>query len=224
MSFILDALKKSENERQQQVPSEFATVPSSPDSPGVPRWLWILGALLAINLVVLLGLLMRPDTPATRTTPGAIVGNTSAPVIVEADDFAERVAVAREAPPARPAIEAADPGPAPTPDTITAEPVIETANTIAPMPEPAAIDTSRPANDNYLPTLTDLRLDGRMALPDMHIDIHVFAEARADRFVFINMNKYREREQLSEGPTVREIRRDGVVLEYRGIAFLLPRE
>ena len=49
MSFILDALKKSENERQEQSDTEFATVPSSPDAPAAPRWLWILGALLAIN-------------------------------------------------------------------------------------------------------------------------------------------------------------------------------
>ena len=47
MSFILDALKKSETERQQQGPSDFANVPSSAESPRAPRWLWVLAALLA---------------------------------------------------------------------------------------------------------------------------------------------------------------------------------
>ena len=49
MSFILDALKKSETERQNQGKAEFADVPSSADGPRAPRWLWPLGALLAVN-------------------------------------------------------------------------------------------------------------------------------------------------------------------------------
>ena len=56
MSFILDALKKSETERQEQSNSEFASVPSRSDNPNSLRWLWILGALLLVNVAVLLGL------------------------------------------------------------------------------------------------------------------------------------------------------------------------
>ena len=71
MSFILDALKKSETDRQQRSSAEFAGVPTSSDRAGVPRWLWGLGLLLAINLAVLLGLMFRSSTgPATLpTTP-----------------------------------------------------------------------------------------------------------------------------------------------------------
>ena len=63
MSFILDALKKSETERQQQGPSDFANVPSSAESPRAPRWLWVLALLLAVNLAVLLGVFLRDDAP-----------------------------------------------------------------------------------------------------------------------------------------------------------------
>ena len=66
MSFILDALKKSETERQQQGPSDFANVPSGGESPGAPRWLWALGLLLAVNLAVLLVVLLRDDTPSVQ--------------------------------------------------------------------------------------------------------------------------------------------------------------
>ncbi|MGB5626266.1 MAG: hypothetical protein WBM61_11070, partial [Woeseiaceae bacterium] len=71
MSFILDALKKSETDRQQRSSAEFAGVPTSSDRAGVPRWLWTLGLLLAINLAVLLALMFRSSTgPATLpTTP-----------------------------------------------------------------------------------------------------------------------------------------------------------
>ena len=67
MSFILDALKKSENDRQEHSSAEFASVPSGTTTSGPPRWLWVLVALLAINVVVLLGLLLRDDTRAVAS-------------------------------------------------------------------------------------------------------------------------------------------------------------
>ena len=60
MSFILDALKKSESERQQQGAAEFAQVPVGRDSNRPPLWLWVLGILLVVNLAVLGGVLLRP--------------------------------------------------------------------------------------------------------------------------------------------------------------------
>ena len=45
-----------------------------------------------------------------------------------------------------------------------------------------------------------------------------------DRFVYINMRKYREGAVLPEGLAVEHIRRDGVVLNYQGVRFLLPRQ
>ena len=75
-----------------------------------------------------------------------------------------------------------------------------------------------------MPTDTDLRANGTLQMAELHLDIHVFSEAPEDRFVFINMVKHRENSKLSEGPVVKEITPDGVVLDYRGTVFLLPRE
>jgi general secretion pathway protein B len=75
-----------------------------------------------------------------------------------------------------------------------------------------------------LPTIYELRAKGSITLPELHLDIHVYSEVPEDRFVFINMSKQREKSQLSEGPTVDEITPDGVVLDYRGTTFLLPRD
>ena len=75
-----------------------------------------------------------------------------------------------------------------------------------------------------LPTLNELRADGTLQLPEMHLDIHVYSGQPADRFVFVNMSKYKESATLAEGPVVREITQDGVVLDFRGTRFLLPRE
>ena len=61
-------------------------------------------------------------------------------------------------------------------------------------------------------------------MPDLHLDIHVYSEAPADRFVFINMVRHKEKSRLAEGPVVREITPEGVILDYNGTEFLLPHE
>ena len=100
------------------------------------------------------------------------------------------------------------PGPAPA---VTSEP-------------PGATSQPAPDEPSGLPTLDELRSAGRLQLPELHVDIHVYSGQPADRFVFVNMTKYREKEKLSEGPVVTRITPDGVELDYLGTAFLLPRE
>ena len=72
MSFILDALRKSETERQHKGSAEFANVPTSNSRrEGPPAWLWVLGGLLLINLAVLIGILLRPNVTDHRGLPGS---------------------------------------------------------------------------------------------------------------------------------------------------------
>jgi general secretion pathway protein B len=75
-----------------------------------------------------------------------------------------------------------------------------------------------------LPSMSELNLTGADGLPELHIDVHVFATKPSDRFVYINMRKYREGATLQEGPVLERIRRDGAVLDYHGLRFLLPRQ
>ena len=79
-------------------------------------------------------------------------------------------------------------------------------------------------NDEVLPSISEINLTGAEALPELHLDVHVFATKPADRFVYINMRKYREGSTLQEGPVVERIRRDGVVLNFHGLRFVLPRQ
>ena len=80
------------------------------------------------------------------------------------------------------------------------------------------------ADEEVLPTIGEIDLSGQPALPDLHLDVHVFATKPADRFVYINMRKYREGSALADGLTLERIRRDGVVLNYHGLRFVLPRQ
>ncbi len=222
MSFILDALKKSETERQQQGSSEFSGVPVSTGSAGAPKWLWVVGGLLALNVLVLSVVLLRPDSAPvgleTSNPTGAAITLESGrgagePVMDTAKapessspelTFEQQIAAAkqnqvRQNPPAAPETELSGPAASPEPST-------------------------RPVSTNYVRSFDEARIQGLVQMGDLHLDIHVFGETPSDRFVFINMVKYREGSRLSEGPAVNEIRPDGVILEYQGTSFLLPRD
>lgn len=215
MSFILDALKKSETERQQQAGAEFSTVPTGVSTPRRSLWLWLLAALLAVNLAVLLGILLRPAANAPAAAPSIEPVPAAGPAAARESrvepGFTERVETARRSLPGQ---------------RITAEAASGTGPPAAAAePSQAGSSTAAPtATAQRIPTIDELRLDGLIELPELRIDIHVYSDDPADRFVFINMNKQREASQLPTGPLVREIRPDGVVLEYRGRVFLLPRE
>jgi hypothetical protein len=60
-------------------------------------------------------------------------------------------------------------------------------------------------------------------LPELHLDLHVFAARPRDSFVMINMHRLGEGDSLPNGAHVEAIRPDGVVLTYHGTRFLLPR-
>ena len=203
MSFILDALKKSENDRQEQAEAEFATVPSRPGPPSAPRWLWILGGPLAINIAILFGMMFRPEQqPAVTMTVAA-----DPPA-----SFSEQVAAIRANQPAREAAASQMSTP------------VASATHVQTQVVPVSVDNLRVSRAAVLPSLNELRANGTLQLPDLHVDLHVYSDVPSERFVFINMNKYQEKSRLDEGPVLDEITSDGVILEYRGTTFLLPRE
>lgn len=206
MSFILDALKKSETERQEQGPAEFANVPSSSDEPRAPRWLWALALLLAVNVAVLLGMLMRNDTPEmAQATVAEDVVTTTTDV---QSSFAARVEDARVRQP-----------------VAVAEPETSLPSSSTVQQAPAAAETPRQDFTlRAMPTASALRANGTIQMAELHLDIHVYSDTPSDRFVFINMIRHKENSQLAEGPVVREITPEGVILDYRGTEFLLPRE
>jgi general secretion pathway protein B len=89
-------------------------------------------------------------------------------------------------------------------------------------PEPRTPRSLAPSSSAKVPSLNEARLGG-LDVPDMAVEIHVYDAVAANRFVFINMNKYSEGDRLKEGPLVEEITPDGAILEHQGQRFLLPR-
>jgi len=205
MSFILDALRKSDTERQQQAaPGLATTVQRSPGSK-TNIWIPLLTTVLILNAVVL-GWFLLTDADGTADDPVA----ASASPATSADTRSLR----REA---QAKTDVVAPAPvAPPPPTVSQD----TQPTVTdPPPERPDADTLRPA----LPRFEQLLAGGVISVPPLHLDIHVYAGEPSKRFVFINMNKYREGERLTEGPVVEEITNDGVILNQQGNRFTLER-
>src|SRR5579872_1877261 len=227
MSFILDALKKSESERQRQSgPALFEVKVAAPRGRFAP-WAVLLGALLMVNLVIVAWLTLRsprtlraapaaasapaPVTPAPFTSvavpPAAASVAATAPVpSVAANTPASATATA---PSGAPAAEAREPsaagtasGPGRGAGDVTAD-AGATADDYAPAVEPApggsrsASNVTR-ATDSGLPTYQDAAATPGAAIPELRLDLHVFAATPSDRFVFINMTKLREGESLPQ--------------------------
>ncbi len=264
MSFILDALKKSEIERQRQAVPGLMDSGTTAARARLPLWAVALVVLLAVNLIVLLYVLTRGGAPAgvAPATPGPSAA--AAPAARAPADV--RMAVPN---PALAPSAASVPGPAAAPSPAPPSPgaansTTAAANHFSPLdgapvyaPEIPAVDepaagvtehaaappqssgeaTVRTSHrrdplltddddkpEEVLPSISEINLSGEQTLPDLHLDVHVYATKPAERFVYINMHKYREGATLQEGPTLERIRRDGVVLNFHGLRFVLPRQ
>jgi general secretion pathway protein B len=212
MSFILDALRKSDAERQRGAAPGLTDVRYAARRGRRNLWLPLLVVVLGANLVFLGWQWLRPPpaptAPVTETSPAAVTPTSPAP---EPDIRP----LAREA-------EYGEPLPQEREEAPVEAPVI--AEVAEPeVPDPAPSPASRIVAGNELPTVEELIGKGRLQIPILNLDLHVYSEQPAGRFVVINARKYKEGGQLSEGPTVETITRDGVILASQGQRFTLSR-
>jgi general secretion pathway protein B len=75
-----------------------------------------------------------------------------------------------------------------------------------------------------VPSINDLAPQATAGLPALAINLHVYAGDPRQDFVVLNGRRYQQGAQLQEGPTLERITSDGVVLNHRGLRFLLPRQ
>lgn len=224
MSFILDALKKSEIDRQRQSMPGLMDAPTSLRRGRLPLWAILLGCLLAVNIVVLIFVLMRNGTPVASTALRRDAPTAGAKPAAVDEHFSPLSAAPVYAPeiPVPPAEAPAAKESAGTLVVPHAEAPRAAAHSVR-RPDPVLTEEAS-ENDEVLPTINEVNLTGTQALPELHLDVHVYATKPSDRFVYINMRKYKEGNTLQEGPVLEKIRRDGVVLNYRGLRFILPRQ
>jgi general secretion pathway protein B len=229
MSFILDALKKSEIERQRQSTPGLIDTRSRERRNRLPGWAIALAVLLGVNLLGLAYLLWHRNTAAPHAAPPT---DTSPPAVADSAASAQHFSPLDSSPvyapeipvPAAEVPASVSRGAAAGSIPASGDPVKAAGHT-GHRSDPLLSEADSPAEkQEILPSISEINLTGAQALPELHLDVHVYSTKPADRFVYVNMRKYHEGAVLQEGPTVERIRRDGVVLNYQGLRFVLPRQ
>lgn len=248
MSYILEALRKAERERNVGQVPDLSAVCALPAPPAKRIWPWmLLAAVLAINAAVLAWVLLPHEQPVANPTI-ASAGTAGAPrqavapprAELTAADFAAPAppAVPKAAPeiPAKPPVRAAKQEPSGVPEipknrragSVRTELLDNPLAAKSPLPDLPAEDDRR-LPDSNAPAMTAKRpttppeppLTPNYVAPELSMDVHVYSDKPNQRFVLINSKRYREGEQLKEGPMVEAITREGALLRYGEQRFML---
>jgi hypothetical protein len=284
MSFILDALKKSESDQQRQSGPALFEVKVAPPKSRFPVWAIAIVALLVVNMIIVGWMLLRrashgEDTNAANTPPA--VGTTAAPAGVPAaatypvtagapsfNGTAPNSASPGNPPPGGVSPAGAPPSSSPAGSQQQSWPPSNQQGMGAAQPraperdqneptlagnareaggangEPAADPAANP--DDYAPAADpgasafkghvrrgtesglvlyqDAALTPGANLPNLRLDLHVYAVKPQERFALINMHRVHEGDSLQAGVRVEAITPDGVVMSHNGSKFLLPRD
>jgi len=90
--------------------------------------------------------------------------------------------------------------------------------------EPAQTSATPAALKSDVPFYYELPFALRKSLPPLRLSMHVFAGDPRQRFVILNDSRLAEGEKTSDDVTLREVRKDGAVLEFQGQRFFFPRD
>jgi general secretion pathway protein B len=241
MSYILDALKRADAERERgHVPGLHAQ-PLGGTATAAPRglaarWAWWAGGAAGLVVVAALAWRMGADThapvPATLAVPSAApaaeppatvattpVTTTAPPVSTPPPTAAEPVALAPVAAPrAAPALPAA---PA---SAVASRPLPAAATGTAPAPRPAAPEpalAATPANAP-IPLYAQLPAGTRQQMPALAVTGSVYSDDASARFIMLNGDVAKEGSQPMPGLVVERIEPKSAVLRYKGERFRLP--
>jgi general secretion pathway protein B len=232
MSYILDALKKADQERiAGNVPDLETMHRHEPATRKSSRWLWVLAVLFLFNAaaVTLFAIRYNPgagkDTVVSRAAPderGSALPNAPhlrppAPT-AGAGPFVRKAApptVVRTAPQPREQDKVAVAGrqvssPAIPPSIPAAAATSPPSHGMAPAHSPA---TAR------IPEWDELPVDFRSGFTMPRIDVHVYDTNPQNRFILADMRKYHEGDRLQNGVILEKILPDGLQLSYQGRTF-----
>ena len=192
MSYILDALKKAERERQLgETPNRKSLLYETP----IRRRLWLRFFVLAILLL-----------NSAIVVYGLIAWHQAMP---------DPIPVSAEQLPRLP--DAAEPQSA----SSKPEPLFE-PSTEALTPEPAkVVIAEQPLSIGAPQPYRRLAQNLREQLAPLNLDLHVYGDSPERRFVLINSQRYQTGDWLQEGLLLETITAEGVILSFQGQRFSL---
>ncbi|WP_426176137.1 general secretion pathway protein GspB [Massilia sp. TWR1-2-2] len=221
MSYILEALKKSQAERQLgSAPTINAiAVGAAPRADGRssrrPVWIALSAAALALALALLAWRLMSA-VPAPAV---AVLAATPPPVAAVAAPPPAMAAVAPPlamVPPSSPEPARAAPRSPPPASVKAALPVT------APAPAKAAAPAPSAADDERLPTLRELPEAIQRTVPPLTFGGYMYSKNPADRLLLIDKALRREGEEVAPGLVLEKLLPKEAVMNFNGYRYRVP--
>jgi general secretion pathway protein B len=250
MSYILDALRKAEAERERgnvpNIHAQPAFAGARPSAAPVKSRVWMVVLALAVLLALaaaLVGYLLwgrsapndaalasagagagaRPNAPAavSTTPPAAVPANVTPAPVAQAP-------VATPAPATvSPTLAPMPTTPAPVPTSAAATPARKPRAAPA-LPDVAAAASlpapaaSATATDERIYAMAELPDNIRQQLPALAVGGSMYSSSAASRLVIINGQVLHEGERLTPDLTVQQIKPKSAVLSMKGYRFTLP--
>lgn len=236
MSYILDALRRADAERERSESPGLHTQQldapldddERPDRAGRRRWIVLAGVAVIVAAALGWVLFGRDGTPG-GAAPGA--ANPAPPALVPAAPPSPPVPA-----PVAPAPVAAEPVGSAQPALVTSLPPIPppTPRTpAAPAPPPAAPAPARaaaaaptpaasapaPAPEARIPTQAELPDELRREIPALVVGGAMYSPTPANRMLILNGQLAHEGDQLAPGLVLEHINLKAAVLRYKGQAF-----
>jgi len=252
MSYILDALRKAEAERERgNVPNlhaQPAFAGARPSAVPARSRVWIVVLVLGVLLVLaaaLVGYLLwgrgpandaalataRPNPPntAVASAPQAVVPTTP-PAAMPTTATPAPVAQAPVATPAPATVSPTlAPMPMPTPPAAVPAAAAPARKARAAPAEPTTATASVPApaapaaaSDERIYAMAELPDNIRQQLPALSVGGSMYSSSAASRLVIINGQVLHEGERLTPDLTVQQIKQKSAVLSTKGYRFTLP--
>lgn len=229
MSYILDALRRAQAERERgQVPGlEARTMVQTPPPPARSRatgW-WLGGALAVLALGGAAVLWLRGVAPSV--TPAVTLA--SAPLPSPARSASSPATPATAATPTPIVVVSAPAVPPPFPGPVTAlPPPVAPAPTVLPAPPapapstPPATTVAPAASTVRAVQLAQLSADLRRELPALALGGTIWSDNAASRFVIVNGQVLREGETAAPGVVLERIGPKAVFLRWRDWRIEVP--
>lgn len=249
MSYILEALKKSQQQHEQQLTSAAAVITATPPASRFwPNWLLVLLSLVSL-LVLVLVLLWHSygqvtfqateSVPAIMATGNDLKASNASSAAPE--DTLES-SVSSETPTLVTSVMPPVAATAVTTATLASRPVA-TVNIESASPESANLKSAKSANaiptstqadgetDNVgtashqprVQTRTLPPLSSLRKVPDLIITGHIYSSIASQRQVTMNGRLWSESDPIAEGVRLQHITRDGIELEVDGWPLTLHR-
>jgi general secretion pathway protein B len=95
--------------------------------------------------------------------------------------------------------------------------------TATPPSAPARTPAAATPGTAALPTIWELPFATRKDIPALELSMHVYSSDPKQRFVVIKGERHVEGDEIASDLVLKEIRQDGLVLDYKGQKFFFPR-